>query len=65
MTTWELSFTNTPDNFLNGFTRLSGLTVPRSGYFFKVSSTPDFDNGVPVAFGPKTTLRNLQARSAH
>jgi len=49
MTTWELSFTNTPDNFLNGFTRLSGLTVPRSGYFFKVSSTPDFDNGVPVA----------------
>jgi len=46
MTTWELSFTNTPDNFLNGFTRLSGLTVPRSGYFFKVSSTPDFDNKI-------------------
>jgi len=24
-----------------------------------------FHAGVPVAFGPKTTLRNLQARSAH
>jgi len=31
---------------LTGFTRLSGLTVPGSRYFFKVSSTPDFDNKI-------------------
>ena len=31
---------------MNGFTRLSGLTVPGSRYFFKVSSTPDFDNKI-------------------
>jgi len=31
---------------LNGFTRLSGLSVPGSSYFFKVSSTPDFDNKI-------------------
>ena len=37
---------NSPDNFLNGFTRLSGLTVPGSRYFFKISSTPDFDNKI-------------------
>ena len=37
---------NSPDNFLDGFTRLSGLTVPGSRYFFKVSSTPDFDNKI-------------------
>jgi len=30
----------------------------------KVVSIGDGD-GVPVAFGPKPTLRNLQARSAH
>ncbi|MBC7971421.1 MAG: hypothetical protein H7Z11_15095, partial [Verrucomicrobia bacterium] len=41
-----VSFNNSPDNFLNGFTRLSGLTVPGSSYFFKVSSTPDFDNKI-------------------
>ena len=32
--------------FLNGFTRPSGLTVPGSRYFIKVSSTPDFDNKI-------------------
>ena len=32
-------YNNSPDNFLNGFTRLSGLTVPGPRYFFKVSST--------------------------
>ena len=37
---------NSPDNFLNGFTRPSGLTVPGSRYFFKVSPTPDFDNKI-------------------
>jgi len=37
---------NSQDNFLNGFTRLSGLTVPGSRYFLKVSSTPDFDNKI-------------------
>ena len=41
-----LILNNSPDNFLNGFTRLSGLTVPGSSYFFKVSSTPDFDNKI-------------------
>ena len=40
------TYINSPDNFLNGFTRLSGLTVPGSRYFFKVSSTPDFDNKI-------------------
>ena len=39
-------YNNSPDNFLDGFTRLSGLTVPGSRYFFKVSSTPDFDNKI-------------------
>ena len=42
----DKSYTNSQDNFLNGFTRLSGLTVPGSRYFFKVSSTPDFDNKI-------------------
>ena len=37
---------NSPDSFLNGFTRYSGLTVPRSRYFFKVSSIPDFDHKI-------------------
>jgi len=37
---------NSPDNFLIGFTSLSALTVPGSSYFFKVSSTPDFDNKI-------------------
>ena len=41
-----LFYINSPDNFLNGFTRLSGLAVPGSRYFFKVSSTPDFDNKI-------------------
>ena len=31
---------------MNGFTRLSGLTVPGPRYFFKVSSTPDFDSKI-------------------
>ena len=44
--TYHVSSTNSPDNFLNGFTRLSGLTVPGSSYFSKVSSTPDFDNKI-------------------
>ena len=38
---------NSPDSFLNGFTRLSGLTVPGSSYFFKVSFASDFDNKIP------------------
>jgi len=37
---------NSPDSFLNGFTRLTELTVSGSSYFFKVSSTPDFDNKI-------------------
>ena len=41
-----MSKNNSQDNFLNGFTRLSGLTVPGSRYFLKVSSTPDFDNKI-------------------
>ena len=43
---YEVTWCNSPDNFLNGFTRLSGLTVPGSRYFFKVSSTPDLDNKI-------------------
>ena len=42
----QIAQCNSPDNFLNGFTRLSGLTVPGPRYFFKVSSTPDFDNKI-------------------
>ena len=42
----EFWINNSPDSFLNGFTRLSGLTVPGSSYFSKVSSTPDFDHKI-------------------
>jgi hypothetical protein len=41
-----VSNVNSPDSFLNGFIRLSGLTVQGSSYFFKVSSTPDIDNKI-------------------
>jgi len=37
---------NSPDSFLNELTRLSGLLLPESSYFIKVSSTPDFDNKI-------------------
>ena len=43
--TWSYT-SNSPDSFLNGFTRLSGLIVLGSSYFSKVSSTPDFDNKI-------------------
>jgi len=46
---------------LNGFTRLSGLTVSSLSYFFKVSSTPDFDNKilptVEAGFEAQTLLK--------
>ena len=42
----RLYLINSPDSFLNGFTRLTELTVSGSSYFFKVSSTPDFDNKI-------------------
>ena len=44
--TQKVSYSNSPDSLLNGFTRLSGLTVSGSSYFFKVSSTPDFDHKI-------------------
>ena len=32
---------------MNGSTRLSGLTVPGSSYFIKLSFASDFDNKIP------------------
>jgi len=37
---------NTPDIFLNGFKRLSGLMASGLSYFFKVSSTSDFEKKI-------------------
>ena len=45
----RVSSYNTPDSFLNEPTRLSGLSVQKLSYFFKVRTDADFekivDNG--------------------
>jgi len=38
---------NSPDSFLNGSTRLSGLAVPGSSHFIKVSFASDIDKMIP------------------
>jgi hypothetical protein len=67
---------NSPDSFLNGFIRLSGLRVPESSYFSKVSSTPDFDNKIlstvksgfeaqnSLKFCPEYCSKRLQAKTS-
>jgi|GEM_PF-3388998 len=42
-----LSIYNSPDSFLNGSTRLSGLAVPGSSHFIKVSFASDIDKMIP------------------
>ncbi len=42
-----VEFNNTPDSFLNGSTRLSGLAVPGSSHFIKVSFASDIDKMIP------------------
>ena len=43
----QLYHYNSPDIFLNGSTRLSGLAVPGPSNFIKVSFASDFDNKIP------------------
>ena len=42
-----VSISNSPDIFLNGSTRLSGLAVPGSSNFIKVSFASDVDKKIP------------------
>jgi hypothetical protein len=44
---------------LNGSTRLSGLAVSGLSYFFKVSSTPDFENKTPSTMESGFEPQNL------